>query len=239
MKTMLSFGLQLTLLAAPLWATSRPRTRVRPAKGIAKPCASSLADCPSEGCGGDPKLNVKKNRTKLPAEPIEEFTYEDFMHLEEERPTVWQSGQNRTDVEELGEDTPVALMGYMIGAHPGSPETCNCKLRGLEENDFHINIVERATDRMRDSIVVEMTPRIRANNPKWTIDRLTGLLDPNSPPFVKVTGYLLFDSEHVSRSGGPRATIWQVHPITKFEVCRSTLGKCEAGQGWVSLDQID
>ncbi len=236
MRRTFLFILLFCTTSLPVLSAARHRTKMRSIAKAGAPCAASLDQCPMEGCGGgDPKLNVKKNRTVLPTGTIEEFTYEDFMHLEEERPAHWTPGQERTEVEGMGEDTPVALTGYMIGAHPGSPETCNCKLTGLEDNDFHINIVERPTDRMRDSIVVEMTPRIRAQHPGWTLPKLHSLLQSNTPAYVKVTGYLLFDSEHASRSGGPRATIWQVHPITKFEVCKSTRANCDAGQGWQLL----
>ncbi len=133
----------------------------------------------------------------------------------------------------MGEDTPVVLAGYMIGAHAGSPETCNCKLAGEENNDYHINIVEQADGGMTDSIVAEMTPKLRTKTPGWTLDALHSL--PGSPPLVRVSGYLLFDSEHASRSGGVRMTIWEIHPVTKFEVCPG--GSCDVNSdtGWQDI----
>ena len=80
-------------------------------------CAASLNSCPPEGCGGgDPKLNVKKNRTDAPAETPESWTFDEILHLEAERPSQWSEGQDRTEVEELGEDTPIMLSGYLLGA---------------------------------------------------------------------------------------------------------------------------
>jgi hypothetical protein len=165
------------------------------------------------------------------------MTFEDFLHLEEERPSRWTEGQARGEVEAMGEDTPVTLAGYMIGAHPGSPESCNCKLPGEPNNDYHINLVERPTDRLWNSIVVEMTPKMRATVPQWTLEKLDGLItDINNPPLVRVSGYLLFDSEHVSRSGGPRLTIWEVHPVMKFEVCNNgTQCTVDSDAGWQDI----
>ncbi|HKE09223.1 MAG TPA: hypothetical protein VKB48_15450 [Candidatus Acidoferrum sp.] len=44
--------------------------------------------------------------------------------------------------------------------------------------------------------------------------RINGLAtDPSNPPLVRVSGYLLFDSEPVSRSGDERAANWEIHPV--------------------------
>jgi len=217
------------------------------AKGLRKPshaqkgCVADLASCPDAGCGvgGDTRLNKKKNRKDIPAQvSYQPMTFEDFLHLEEERPTQWTTGQLRNEVEALGEDTPVALAGYLIGAHPGSPETCNCELSGEANNDYHINLVERPGDRLWNSIVVEMTPRVRPSFPQWTLQNIQGLItDINNPPLVRVSGYLLFDSQHVSRSGGPRITIWEVHPVTKLEVCSGTDCTVDSDNGWQDIAQ--
>jgi hypothetical protein len=50
-------------------------------------CAISLDACLPEGCGGgDPSLNKKKNVLEMPTGQPEEFTFQDFAHLEDERP---------------------------------------------------------------------------------------------------------------------------------------------------------
>ncbi|HYL16253.1 MAG TPA: hypothetical protein VEV41_24685 [Terriglobales bacterium] len=227
----LSVGITLT-------SASFPRTKgLRKTAHSAKACSTSLGSCPPEGCGGGDKLlNKKKNRLDIPQDSYQVMTFEDFLHLEEERPAQWTENQARGDVEAMGEDTPVVLAGYMIGAHPGSPETCNCKLSGEPNNDYHINMVERPSDRLWNSIVVEMTPRIRASVPQWTLEKLDSLItDANNPPLVRVSGYLLFDSEHVSRSGGARVTIWEIHPVTKFEVCNGAQCTVDSDNGWQDI----
>jgi hypothetical protein len=202
-----------------------------------KACAVDLNSCLDQGCGGgDRLLNSKKNRLTPPATDYQVISFDDFRHLEEERPTTWKENQSRKEVETLGEDTAVMLTGYLYGAHPGSPETCNCKLSGETNNDYHVNIVEHADDLMTDSIVVEMTPKWRAKIPEWTLMKLQSLPKPSGgSPLVRVSGYLLFDSEHVSRSGGERATIWEIHPVTRFEYCASGSCKPDEDDGWLDL----
>ena len=200
-------------------------------------CAGSLDACPAAGCGGgDPSLNVKKNRVDKPTAAVQEFTFEDFTHLESERPGPGQyTPGDRKEIEDMGEDTYISLAGFLIGAHPGGTETCNCKISGEANNDYHLNLVEQKTGKMTDSVVVEMTPRVRPSNPSWTLTKLQGLLKPTNPPYVRVSGYLMLDTEHISRSGGPLLTIWEIHPVTKFEVCTTTPVKCDAGTGWKEL----
>jgi len=185
-------------------------------------------------------LNKKKNRTDPVKTAVQLFTFGDFLTLEAERPQTWQQNQARGVVEKLGEDTPVSLVGFLIDLHPGLPETCNCKLPGEDNNDFHLNIVARVGDGLRDSVVLEMTPKVRKNVAEWTRANLLTRLNPNpnQPPMVRISGYLLFDSEHVSRSGGARATIWEIHPVTKLEFCQS--GSCASSStaGWQTMGEL-
>jgi hypothetical protein len=40
----------------------------------------------------------------------------------------------------------------------------------------------------------------------------------NSSNQVRVSGWLMYDSEHINVIGTQRATVWEVHPITKVEI---------------------
>jgi hypothetical protein len=43
-------------------------------------------------------------------------------------------------------------------------------------------------------------------------------------------------STHNRAKGDPaRVSLWEVHPIYKFEVCEN--GDCSSGSGWVPLEQ--
>ena len=45
---------------------------------------------------------------------------------------------------------------------------------------------------------------------------LTALVDSTTP--VRISGWLMYDSEHIGAIGTQRAAVWEVHPITKIEV---------------------
>ena len=54
---------------------------------------------------------------------------------------------------------------------------------------------------------------------------------------MRVTGWLMLDTQHIERPI-TRSTNWEVHPVTEFEVCTSTVARCRAGEGWVTLDDF-
>jgi hypothetical protein len=55
---------------------------------------------------------------------------------------------------------------------------------------------------------------------------LTTLVDTATS--VRISGWLMYDSEHTNVIGSQRATVWEVHPITKIEI--------QKGGGWIDLD---
>jgi hypothetical protein len=60
---------------------------------------------------------------------------------------------------------------------------------------------------------------------------------PQKALLVRVTGLLLFDSEHFIRNHLVRVNNWEIHPVLKMEFC-TTGNKCKANSdaGWKSLD---
>ena len=230
-----------TLCLASLFARRNPaqtHPHFNSAATNSTPCATSLATCPASGCGGGDKLlDTKKNILTAPSSDYQVMSFDDFRHLESERPTTWKSGQSRQEVVEMGEGNAVMLMGYLLGAHSGSPETCNCKLSGEPNNDYHLNIVQNDTDPQTASVVVEMTPKTRPGKPNWTLPGLASLpaAAGKTHALVRVAGYLLFDSEHVTGNGGERITIWEIHPITRVEVCASGACQSDTDDGWKDI----
>lgn len=75
-------------------------------------------------------------------------------------------------------------------------------------------------------MIVETTPRTRPLH-KWVKSDLDKVVNKNVP--VRISGWLLYDYEHVNVIGSQRASVWEVHPITRIAVKRN-------GQ-WVDLDQ--
>jgi hypothetical protein len=76
-----------------------------------------------------------------------------------------------------------------------------------------VALVESAGQGEEKALVVEPTPRFYATHPTWkwaTLNDLDHSLDP-----VRVTGWLLFDPVHKGHLGTFRASLWEIHPITK------------------------
>jgi hypothetical protein len=200
------------------------------------PCVKTLAKCPPEGCGGDPNLNRFKNQMDAPnPSDVEEWSIADVIELNDKSPKKWKNGADRKPLQDIGEGTAVAIKGYLIHAKvTGSPETCNCHLTGLANNDFHLNIVPTKAGTMKQSLVIEMSPRSR--NAGWKLPTLQAL--SGTKTYVRVTGWLMWDSAHAHFQSMPRSTAWEIHPITGFDVCQGTKKQCDAGDKWTALESL-
>lgn len=121
------------------------------------------------------------------------------------------------------------ILGYVVSAHPGGNESCNCHAKQINRRDTHIDIVinpSEAADK-RHHMIIEVTPRLRAAMAKNGIDWSTPALQQTIVNhWVKVTGWMFFDAEHTnaaenSTPGGQhnwRATAWEIHPVTALQV---------------------
>jgi len=158
-------------------------------------------------------LNTNKNRTDEPPSYI---------------PVSWDQIKNLPPdrVNDL-QGAAVAVVGFLshkLNVEQG--ESTNCHLLAPDEVDWHIYLTKSPAQPISSAVIVEATPRVRPQH-KWTTEMLSPLVDSNTQ--VRISGWLLFDSEHVNVVGKERATVWEVHPITRIEVQRD-------GQ-WVDLDQ--
>jgi hypothetical protein len=147
--------------------------------------------------------------------------------------------QDRSQLVALGEGSLVQLLGFVKTARQEGKESVNCGSNVTDDpsfHDIHISIVLNPADSECSGVVVEMTPHHRPA--EWTPEHVkqvarAGLL-------VRVTGQRMFDSSHTqcqngtAISGDPaRISLWEVHPIYKFEVCPQ--GNCSNG-GWIPLE---
>lgn len=151
--------------------------------------------------------------------------------------------QNRDPLVALGEGNEVVIQGYVLIARPESAESVNCGSKfppkDLTYHDIHISLVQNPGDDECSGIVVEMTPHHRPA--EWTPALVNEVAAAKLP--VRVTGQRMFDSSHSPCSNGApqhgdpkRASLWEVHPIYKFEVCTNAKGDCSSG-GWVPLEE--
>lgn len=188
--------------------------------------AQPILNCASMGIGGDPKLNIKKNKTDSPqTSDVIDWKLADIKAIDE--PDSWQSGKVRSTLVALGEGKPVRVKAYLLMVRQGGKESCNCNLSGVVNNDLHLVFGKKPSALEPQSVTGEITPKIRLNHTGWTKSKLNVIADDEIE--VRITGYVLLDTQHVGKSTPVRATNWEIHPITEFEV--------KVGNLWVPLDQ--
>lgn len=179
-----------------------------------------------EGKGGDSKLNVKKNRTDSPnSTSVKEWNLSDIVNFEE--PQEWTSGDDRSDLEKEGEGTPIQVTGFLLQAKQEGKESYNCSLSGVANTDLHLAIASKSTTPEAQSIIAEITPRVKLQHHGWTKVKLNAIV--SNEMTVRVTRYLLLGTQHINNPF-PRASNWEIHPITELEV--------EQNGKWVSLDDF-
>jgi hypothetical protein len=89
-------------------------------------------------------------------------------------------------------------------------------------------LVANNTEGEADSVNVETTPRIRAKPGfHWDDNQISTRLGAGQ--LLRISGWLMFDPEHLSSVGQSRATLWEIHPITKIEA------STDGGKTWVDL----
>lgn len=164
-----------------------------------------LLACPVTGRGGDPELNRLKNRAEPPpAARTWAGTIPDVLNMRQ--PTRWHVGARRLNGEAKG----VALTGYLVKANAAGKESCNCE--DPARVDWHLAVAERADDPLGEAVVCELTPRFGRCG--WTLPRLRALVGQR----VRVTGWMMLDTEHLDGAQAWRGTAWEVHPVTRVEV---------------------
>jgi hypothetical protein len=119
----------------------------------------------------------------------------------------------------------VEITGYVVSVSPGgTAESCNCARKDLQ--DIHIDVVLKKSDaaNKRKHVIVEITPKFQVS-----LGTLKDVRSQLKGQWVKFTGRLFYDSIHASaaentaphRKGNWRATAWEVHPVSKFEIVPS------------------
>jgi len=174
---------------------------------------------------GDEALNLRKNRIDEAAQP-RELTFPDFLALPmpdgvaERRRARWTDDARRAIGKHEGR--PVTIEGFVFDAKREGPEATNCHDTDERQKDFHVWVIEHASDDRARAIVVEITPRVRALHPSWTLAKLKRVASRRSR--VRITGWLMFDQEHpeqlhaAAKRDATRGTLWEVHPVTRVEV---------------------
>jgi hypothetical protein len=138
------------------------------------------------------------------------------------------------DLGRFDQTHAATLEGTVLLVKSGGQETVNC-YGAAETFDTHMDLV--ATGGIADeahAVVVEVTPQWRAivanGRGDWSTSTLTTKLANKR---VRITGWLLQDWRHkafAAHTGKPttkfqRATVWEIHPITRIQVFESGRGR--------------
>jgi len=204
--------------AAPLALAAKP-----------VPVGEEFEGCGEAGHEPDHGLNRRKNR-------VDEGTYQ---------PTDWnviaqlpwphevgyrfRSVWTKAEALEVAkyEGAAVSVEGFVVAHRLAVPEPTNCYFTAHAHRDYHLVLAQMPEVHPRHTIVTELTPRIRARHPRWTLERLDSL--QRSGARVRVSGWLMLDQMHPEHVGKNRITLWEVHPVMRIEWQNSSLA-------WVSLD---
>jgi len=133
------------------------------------------------------------------------------------------------DAGRFAETKAAEITGFVFRVIPGGrSETTNCRKGDPVHRDTHIELTNSPTDTAEiQRVIVEVTPRWRAglkgDGTDWSTATLQQTIERR---WIKVRGWLLFDTEHKAQAentnpGGTknwRATAWEIHPITSMLV---------------------
>lgn len=149
-----------------------------------------------------------------------------------------------TDGTQIGEGSLVRFVAFFLEAHysnvgKGKGELVNCKLPEKDDNDIHMELIlDQADDDPCHSVTAEMSPHFRPA--AWNELVSLEIARP-----VRITGPLFFDGSHQpchddKRPNPKRSSVWEVHPIYQFEVCKAkTIVACDVNNDaqWIPLDE--
>lgn len=115
--------------------------------------------------------------------------------------------------------------GYVVSITKGPLELSNCYVPC--NRDIHIHVGLRPDASPTEQVVLEITPRMqewaRQQGRDWSEETLRSAMLSH---WCSFEGWLLYDSYHAGesensapgRAGNWRATAWEIHPITNFEI---------------------
>lgn len=194
-------------------------------------------DTAFEGCGPagsqpDYALNRRKNRVDVPSQylpvpwtMIAELPWPKWAGYRFRN--QWSRGETQAVAKYEG--VAVEVEGYIAGYRLEVPEPPNCYSRAARHKDFHLWLSRGPEEPRKESIVVELTPRVRVWHAGWTDERLLALRE--SQARVRVRGWLMLDQMHPEKVERNRRTLWEVHPIMELD-WQTPEGR------WVSLDSL-
>ena len=253
MKRFPVYAIAISILIVVFFQIEGSAQKPKEIRGAEK-CAADLKECDDKfqknGCGSndfDKELNQHKNRTTVPA-AFKDVKYADMIRMKEPKKWDHHSDDRGTlettliDGTVVKEGEPIRVYGYLLKARREGAELCNCKLDADGEagqllTDIHMVITNKKGTPETRSFTAEITPRVRANaaNAK---NLIWSSIQNYEGEFVRVSGYLMLDTEHLHESPPVRVKSWEVHPVIKFEVCSVAAQNCSptGTAGWRTIN---
>lgn len=173
---------------------------------------------PPQGTGGDSLLNMKKNRWSAPVS-YTGMAIADIINLPNDRLTLagtedrikWSSAT--ASQAAVSEAKAVSVTGYLNYAREEGNESCNGDNNSY--HDVHLWITDAPGKSDSLAIVAEATPFWKEHFPSWQINEFTSLASAHTQ--VRISGWIMWDEDHPEQIGVSRASLWEIHPMTKFE----------------------
>lgn len=206
------------------------RTPAVPASpGGAGPATARAAGCPEEAGRRDDPLVRLKTRAVAP-ERYEELTVETFLGRFAPRVSRVSRARSRASLPaaarqaiEANEARGVALVGHLVGATESAPGAGGCP--DPAEPRVLLSVSGRppgsraeAKALAAEAVVAAVTPLWEARNAGWRPAALRRLAREGAR--VRVSGWPMYDPSHPAQVGRTRATLWEIHPVTRIEVWR-------------------
>lgn len=233
---------------------------VHHADDVTHHCAATLDECPARGCATEATPEAESNelkRTIPPAGVPRRLSFADFAQLQRDADErVGQGPMDPTPLQRAAlQDLPLAsgrisegdlvrVVAFIARGNDGlhvnqSGESVNCQLKKPADNDIHIPVVENRDDIEFGGIVVEMIPEGRPA--AWNVDALKQLQKDGVQ--VRIDGGLSYDKVHfvIDDPAYPidvepdRMSLWEIHPITRFGICKKDRCDPERDSDWSEL----
>src|SRR4051812_25271639 len=134
-----------------------------------QPVTDYFHGCPPSGDGGDPVLNMLKNRIDeaswQPTTVASVLSLTWPSAIEQQPRSKWSAADRRVIAQHEG--TPLQMEGYLVDVKKMSPESCNC--HAINYVDFHVWLVDDPSKSRAQSVVIEVTPRVVGFHSAWTL----------------------------------------------------------------------
>ena len=213
--------------------------------------------CGEDGCGTvDKLLNQRKNTVEGDPKTFVPMKFPELAAMPKCLAGYTGIGDPREPLKDAGEGKMVRVVAWALASRPQQSrkdkngnfkrgESCNCGFTGIPDidggpknTDVHIVLVETPNNSEAQSQTAEFTPRVRVELKRdfdgfW----LKSLIGKNHGKLlVRVTGLLMYDSEHAFKNRLTRQSNWEIHPVFKLDYCPK--GNCsdEGNTGWIDIN---